>query len=457
MKKQFIFCLSLITGLFAWSFTAFASDNVRQVIEAQHEKSAAFSKLFISIIVLLLFIAIGRALFLFLYYKDIFGVKEAFRRILFHPRSLNTTNVRDLRQNAFLSQFKKAISVKAGQNIAFGLDTNILMHYPNETFELLKNERILISREVQKELDGLKKSTDKETAANARRAFKALEDAQTKGQSITILPSVDHKTLIQFGLSDTMDDRILAAYLQLYKQGQEVCFLSNDRGAKITARNTGIPVIDVEQSATRENKNSWTGLIGVGVIVLVLLVGIVGYNAYSFFQANSKVGKSFSDARESLFDKGKINTSRYGDIIESINEDSSHIYNANNVSQFIEPTQKGNAIIHSLAALTESDREPLTTELREILQPLAKKYYPSIDLTKLDDESIQTVFYYGQKDIRFGLIVMNWNVNGGNDVLEELLAIDSSSVGLNLFESYNTMDEVKYDLIDVWNHGPFRE
>ena len=153
MKKGFVICLLLVTGLFVWSVTAFASENVQQIVEAQHDKSASLIRLFISLVVLVLFIAIARTLFLFQYYKNIFGTKEALLRIAFNSRSLTTTNVRHLAKNPFLQQYKQAIVEKSGQGIAFGLDTNILMHHPSETFELLKNEHIFISREGQKELD----------------------------------------------------------------------------------------------------------------------------------------------------------------------------------------------------------------------------------------------------------------------------------------------------------------
>lgn len=457
MKKRFIFCLFLITGLFAWSLTAFASDSVQQVVNAQHDKTAAFSKLFISIIILILCIVVGKALFLFLYYKNIYGRKDAFLRILFNSRSLMTTNVRDLKQNSLLLQFKKAIAAKSGQGFSFGLDTNILMHYPNEIFELLKNDTILISREVQKELDGLKKSTDKEAASNARRAFKALEDAQTQGQSIKIMPSVDLKTLTHFGLNDSMDDRILAPYLDLYKQGKAVCFISNDRGAKITARNAGIPVLEIDESV-RNAKNPWTKLTGAGVILIVLLIGIVGYNAYSFIKANNKVSESFADARENMLNKGNLDATRNSKIIDKINQNSNHIYHPSNATQFVEPTQKGQTIINTIKNQSSpTEKKKLTSQLREMIKPLVKKYYPAIQLSKQNDEAIQATFYFGQKDIRFGLLMMNWLDSGKDDDLYELLAIDSSSVGLKLFVNYENIDQVKYDIIDIWSKGPFKE
>ncbi|EFU43846.1 PhoH family protein [Paenibacillus vortex V453] len=340
MKKRWITNLFLLTGLFTWNVTAFASENVIQIIEAQHDKSALFIRLFISLVALVLYIGICRTALLFLHYKEIFGAKDALARILFNSRSLATTNVRNLKQNVFLQQYKKAISEKIGQGNAFGLDTNILMHYPTETFEILKKENIVMSREVQKELDGLKNSSDKETSSNARRAFKAIEDAQRQGQSLTILPSVDFKTLTQLNLADTMDDRILAAYLQLHKQGKPIYFLTNDRGAKITARNAGMPIVEIEQS-TKQVKNPWIGLVAAGILGIILLVGLVGYNAFAFFQANSQVGKGFSLGEDSVFDKASLKTSTYDEIIEKINLDSNHIYNPSHADQFVQPTQQG--------------------------------------------------------------------------------------------------------------------
>lgn len=454
MKKGLVICLLLVTGLFVWSVTAFASENVQQIVEAQHDKSASFIRLFISLVALVLFIAIARTLFLFQYYKNIFGTKEALLRIVFNSRSLTTTNVRHLAQNPFLQQYKQAIIEKSGQGIAFGLDTNILMHHPSETFELLKNEHIFISREVQKELDGLKNNSNTETATNARRAFKAIEDAQRQGQALTILPSVNFKTLTELKLTGTMDDRILAAYLQIHKQGKEILFLTNDRGAKITARNAGMPVLEVEQSS-KGAKNPWTSFIVTGVFALIVLIGLVGYNAVSFFQAISQVSKGFSDARASLFNNTNIDSTDYDKIIEQINEDISHIYNYNNVSQFVEPTERGYAILQSLKAMEHSERAEPTSELRAILQPLAEQYYPSIQLSKETDETIQGIFYFGQKDIRFGLLMLNWLNSGNDDDLRELLAIDSSAVGIQLFTDYDNLDQVKHDIINIVSYGPF--
>lgn len=457
MKKGLSVSLFLLTGLFTWNVTAFASENVIQIIEAQHDKSALFIRLFISLVALVLYIGICRTALLFLHYKEIFGAKDALARILFNSRSLATTNVRNLKQSAFLQQYKKALAEKTGQGNAFGLDTNILMHYPAETFEILKNEAIVLSREVQKELDGLKNSTDKETSANARRAFKAIEDAQRQGQTLTILPSVDYKTITQLKLTDTMDDRILAAYLQLHKQGKAIYFLTNDRGAKITARNAGMPIVEIEPSA-KQGKKSGTGIMITGVIGFILLVGLVGYNAFSFFQANQAVKQHIYNTGSPSFDKGTEMTNNYAEIIERINEDPEHIYFPENAEQFIEPTKEGRAIYQSLQALEWTERKPLTDQLREILKPLTDKYYPQIDLVQLSDETIQTIFFFGQSDLRFGLAVLNWRVDVSNDsALIELLAIDASDIGFKVFESNSTLDEVKFELIPLLNRGPFEE
>ncbi|EFU43847.1 hypothetical protein PVOR_01510 [Paenibacillus vortex V453] len=91
------------------------------------------------------------------------------------------------------------------------------------------------------------------------------------------------------------------------------------------------------------------------------------------------------------------------------------------------------------------------------MQPLITKFFPSIQMSKLPDEEVQAIFFYGQQDIRFGLLIMNWDHFGGDDELREILAIDSSSVGVKLFVDYGNLDQVKHDLIDVWSNGPFED
>ncbi|MNW65593.1 hypothetical protein D3C74_439890 [compost metagenome] len=51
---------------------------------------------------------------------------------------------------------------------------------------------------------------------------------------------------------------------------------------------------------------------------------------------------------------------------------------------------------------------------------------------------------------------MDWYVNSGDEKLKEILAIDSSDAGFQLFESYSNLDQVKHDLIEVLVMGPFK-
>ncbi|MNO23409.1 hypothetical protein D3C76_132120 [compost metagenome] len=280
MKKRLTIGLTffIFIGLFTICLPVFASNDAFQRIhDLNRTRMVAMIKIFISIAAISLIAGLGKAMFLYSTNKNIYGAKNAFLRILFHPHSLLSTNMRDLQRNTSFTQYKQALASKLGKGIAFGLDTNILMHLPNETFELLKNENILISREVQKELDGLKNSSDKTVSSNARRAFKTLEDAQIHGQQIIILPSTDFNTVKGFGLSDTADDRIVAAYLKYNKEKGSTCFISNDRGVKLTARNAGLSVLEVTETSSLKNNKS-SKLIGAMIISIVLLAGYAGYN-----------------------------------------------------------------------------------------------------------------------------------------------------------------------------------
>ncbi|WP_434749667.1 PIN domain-containing protein [Paenibacillus amylolyticus] len=451
MNKRFIFIFTLLTGLFTYCLPAFASDALwQQFHEGKQERASTFQTLFISMLVLVILIVVGKFLFLFFMYKHIYGAKDALLRIMFQPRSLMSVGMRGLQVSRFLAQYKKALALKKGQGLAFGFDTNMLMNFPSETFELLKTETVIISREVQKELDGLKNSPDKETSAKARRAFKALEEAQIRGQQITILPSLDFNTIKSLGLSDSKDDKILAAYLKYSMEKGKVCVASNDRGVKITARNAGLAVLEMEES-TPAKKSSSGKPLGIIAILIVVAIGFVGYNVYSYFQKNWNY---------SIFDTISNNEtskqSQSAATADKITIDSSHIYHSTHQSLFIVSTKQVKQLIDSLEKIpSRKEREPLTLQLRNVIQPLSEQFYPNINVDKLTEEEIQGIGYYGQSDIRFGLLIMDWSANKDDEKLKELLAIDSSDVGLKLLESYDNLDQVKFRLIEVLTMGPF--
>lgn len=453
MKKKFLLIFTLITGLFTFCIPTFASNAlIQQFNEARESRASTFQTLFISMLVLVLLIVIGKFLFLFFMYKHIYGAKDALLRIMFQPRSLMSVGMRGLQDSKFLAQYTKALALKKGQGLAFGFDTNMLMNFPNETFELLKTETILISREVQKELDGLKNSSNKETSAKARRAFKALEEAQIRGQHIIILPSLDFNTIKGLGLNDSKDDKILAAYLKYNLEKGKVCVASNDRGVKITARNAGLAVLEMEEPASAKKSSSGKPL-GIIAVLIIVAIGFVGYNIYSYFQKNWNYS-----IFDTVSDNETSNQSQSAATANNITIDSSHVYHSSHQSLFIEPTKQVKQLIDSLEKLSSrKEREPLTLQLRDIIQPLAEQFYPNINIGKLPEEEIQGIGYYGQSDIRFGLLVMDWLENPDDEKLVEILEIDSSDVGLKLLESYDNLDQVKFRLIEVLTMGPFKD
>ncbi|MNW44274.1 hypothetical protein D3C74_214990 [compost metagenome] len=453
MNKRLIIIFTVLSSFFTFCLPAFATDALRQQLyEGKQERAATFQTLFLSMLILVILLVVGKVLFLFFMYKNIYGAKDALLRIVFQPRLLMNTNMRSLREGKLLEQYKKALALKKGQGLAFGFDTNMLMNFPNETFELLKTETILISREVQKELDGLKNNSDKETSAKARRAFKALEEAQIREQHIIILPSLDFSTIKGLGLSDSKDDKILAAYLKFNMEKGKVCVASNDRGVKITARNAGLAVLEMEESAPAR-KSSSGKLLGMIAILTVLAIGFVGYNMYSYIQ--SVWGSSVLETKTEI-NNNYLNQSQNTTLADKINNDPSYIYHASNQSLFIEPTKQAKQLLDSLEKIPlRKDRQSLTVQLRDVIQPLAEQFYPTINVDKLREEEIQGIAFYGQLDLRFGLIVMDWIVQGGDEKLNEMLAIDSSNNGFQLFESYNNLDQVKHDIIEVLAYGPF--
>jgi hypothetical protein len=143
----------------------------------------------------------------------------------------------------------KFLNTYIQRNYSFAFDTNVLMNCP-ELLELLakKGGRILISRVVQSELDGLKKNQDTK-GEMSRRAFHAIVSAQEKfGPHIHLLPFIsDHFQgfMGEHGLDIGMkDDQIIATYLKEQMKGQKLVFLTNDHGAKMTAMSVGLEVYD---------------------------------------------------------------------------------------------------------------------------------------------------------------------------------------------------------------------
>src|SRR5690606_16577429 len=111
---------------------------------------------------------------------------------------------------------------------------------------ILENEPVPlhVSMTVFKELDGLKKNKEPLTRKRAQFAFDIIEEYQRKGL-IKLIETPSYNELRRRGLSDTPDDKIIGTYLnESHKGKQKLIFLSNDKGARIIARNSGLPVAE---------------------------------------------------------------------------------------------------------------------------------------------------------------------------------------------------------------------
>jgi len=129
----------------------------------------------------------------------------------------------------------------------FVVDTNILMHESELLIYLLEDEsfEFTISIIVFNELDGLKKNDKLVTRKQAQVAFDIIEDYQCEGL-LTILSEPESEVLRSYGLGWSPDDRIIGTYLSEFKNSRpNVIFLSNDKGARIIARNVGLPVANM--------------------------------------------------------------------------------------------------------------------------------------------------------------------------------------------------------------------
>ncbi|WP_170287660.1 PIN domain-containing protein [Aquibacillus halophilus] len=118
----------------------------------------------------------------------------------------------------------------------FAFDTNVLMDY--NPFEYLKKEKIIISKIVLLELDGLKR--DRNKRSKARRALRNIRRSQENNKNIEIAP-YKPEMISKFRLSSTStDDQIIASYLDFNVQDKEVVYLSGDNGSLIIAENAGL-------------------------------------------------------------------------------------------------------------------------------------------------------------------------------------------------------------------------
>lgn len=227
------------------SFLSFISIGLGQAYNRQLVKSILFLALY-----LVLFVRItkqgddfsGWAVFFVLFVLPILSMFEA-----------NYSSGK-MNQRLAKKQQKKQLEQRAGllttyheNNHQFAVDTNILMHDADLLIHLLgtKQIKLIISSQVFKELDGLKNNKEKLTRMRAQLAFDVIEAYQRKGL-LKLIQVPTYDKLQKLALSTSADEKIIATYLYEFKNGaNNLLFLSNDKGARIIARNAGMPVAEV--------------------------------------------------------------------------------------------------------------------------------------------------------------------------------------------------------------------
>ncbi|WP_040758424.1 PIN domain-containing protein [Sporosarcina newyorkensis] len=150
-------------------------------------------------------------------------------------------------QKKQLQQRAELLTTYHENNHQFAVDTNILMHDADLLIHLLSTNQIklIVSSQVFKELDGLKTNKEKLTRMRAQLAFDVIEAYQRKGL-LKLVQVPSYEKLQKLALSTSADEKIIATYLNEFKNGAtSLLFLSNDKGARIIARNVGMPVAEV--------------------------------------------------------------------------------------------------------------------------------------------------------------------------------------------------------------------
>jgi rRNA maturation endonuclease Nob1 len=153
------------------------------------------------------------------------------------------------------------------------LDTTVLMDNA-EIIEHLKDSRIVIPLTVIKQLDGLKKSEDKDKAEKSRKASRIILEAQreNKVEVANNFKNID-------ALSSEADNKIIGTCLMLKEKEKEgdVNLLTTDVNMKIAAQSVGI---GVGGEAKGPGIADWIGAIFaasmVGLVISSLFWGIMG-------------------------------------------------------------------------------------------------------------------------------------------------------------------------------------
>lgn len=128
------------------------------------------------------------------------------------------------------------------KDLIFALDTNILMHESEILRPIIENTntKFVIAKTVFSELEGLKKNSNYTVRQNAQLGFDMIEMMQKKN----CLDLTSHIRLND-NMHKTADESIIHTYDLLHKSKYpNLVFISNDKGARIIARELKLPVLD---------------------------------------------------------------------------------------------------------------------------------------------------------------------------------------------------------------------
>ncbi|MFD1031888.1 PIN domain-containing protein [Metaplanococcus flavidus] len=133
-------------------------------------------------------------------------------------------------------------------------DTNMLMHDGLLITAILRdsNAPLMISSVVIDELDNLKTNRDVIRRKRAQFAFDLIEMFQASGR-VKIAKMPNHVTREKLNFAHTNDDKIAASYMNEFQKNKvPVVFLTNDKGARIIARNAGLPLLEIDREQTND-------------------------------------------------------------------------------------------------------------------------------------------------------------------------------------------------------------
>lgn len=160
---------------------------------------------------------------------------------------MNRKLLKNLLQETAVLKYLRIKKVREETGVDILPDTNILMHEPLMLVAAFRDSdlKLYISKQVMKELDGLKNSDHPGTRKSAQIAFDLLEMYQSANRlKFVEIPNKDY--LKKHKLSESPDEKIIGSCLQLLEKQTPVIFVSNDKGARILARNSNVPTLTLE-------------------------------------------------------------------------------------------------------------------------------------------------------------------------------------------------------------------